>query len=207
MKKIFNKKPQVVKTLIRVSKIVECVAANDGRCKFQDIKKYLDDGSQVCVRILNSYKNVCKGYNIPFIFTSSKSADKVVDMILFMRSDDMLATIAAIERETDVKIETSTEELKKLLYEGDRLKVVGSSSQAVASKPSDEEKEEEEKKVSRVATYQQQFLETQLALPMDSIDELVALLEEKGVKIPESLKRLAEIDKEREELLARLKAK
>ena len=206
MKKIFDKKPQVVKTLTRVSKIVECVAANDGRCKFQDIKKYLDDGSQVCVRILNSYKNVCKGYNIPFIFTSSKSADKVTDMIIFMRPDDMLATIAAIERETDVKIETSTEELKKLLYEGDRLKVVGSSSQ-VASQPDDDEKEEEEKKVSRVAAYQQQFLETQLALPMDSIDELIALLEEKGVKIPESLKRLVEIDKEREELLARLKAK
>lgn len=206
MKKIANRKPQVVKTLTRVSKIVECVAANDGRCKFQDIKKYLDDGSNVCVRILNSYKNVCKGYNIPFIFTSSKSADKVVDMIIFMRPDDMLATIAAIERETDVKIETSTEELKKLLYEGDRLKVVGPSLQ-VTSKPDDEKKEEEKKEVSRVATYQQQFLETQLALPMDSIDELIALLEEKGVKIPESLKRLVEIDKEREELLAQLKVK
>lgn len=206
MKKIFNKKPQVVKTLIRVSKIVECVAANDGRCKFQDIKKYLDDGSQVCVRILNSYKNVCKGYNIPFVYTSCRSVDKVVDMIISMRPDDMLATIAAIEKETDVKIETSTDELKKLLFDGDRLKVVGSSQ--VASKPSDEEKKEEEKKeVSRVATYQQQFLETQLALPMDSIDELIALLEEKGVKIPESLKRLVEIDKEREELLARLKVK
>lgn len=118
----------------------------------------------------------------------------------------MLATIAAIEKETDVKIETSTDELKKLLFDGDRLKVVGSSQ--VASKPSDEEKKEEEKKeVSRVAAYQQQFLETQLALPMDSIDELIALLEEKGVKIPESLKRLVEIDKEREELLARLKVK
>lgn len=206
MKKIANRKPQVVKTLTRVSKIVECVAANDGRCKFQDIKKYLDDGSNVCVRILNSYKNVCKGYNIPFIFTSSKSADKVVDMIIFMRPDDMLATVAAIERETDVKIETSTEELKKLLYEGDRLKVVGPSSQ-VTSKPDDEKKEGEKKEVSRVATYQQQFLETQLQLPMDSIDELIALLEEKGVKIPESLKRLVEIDKEREELLARLKVK
>ena len=206
MKKIFNKKPQVVKTLIRVSKIVECIAANDGQCKFQDIKKYLDDGSQVCVRILNSYKNVCKGYNIPFVYTSCRSVDKVVDMIISMRPDDMLATIAAIEKETDVKIETSTDELKKLLFNGDCLKVVGSSQ--VASKPSDEEKKKEEKKeVSRVAAYQQQFLETQLALPMDSIDELIALLEEKGVKIPESLKRLAEIDKEREELLARLKVK
>lgn len=206
MKKIFNKKPQVVKTLTRVSKIIECIAANDGQCKYQDIKKYLGDGSQVCTRILNSYKNVCRGYNIPFVYTSCRSVDKIVDITISMRPDDMLATIAAIEKETDVKIETSTDELKKLLFDGDRLKVVGSSSQ-VASKPDDDEKEEEEKKVSRVATYQQQFLETQLALPMDSIDELIALLEEKGVKIPESLKRLVEIDKEREELLARLKVK
>ena len=205
MKKIFNKKPQVVKTLIRVSKIIECIAANDGQCKYQDIKKYLGDGSQVCTRILNSYKNVCRGYNIPFVYTSCRSVDKIVDIVISMRPDDMLATIAAIEKETDVKIETSTDELKKLLFDGDRLKVVGSQ---VASKPSDEEKEEEEKEeISRVAGFQQKFLETQLALPMDSIDELVALLEEKGVKIPESLKRLAEIDKEREELLARLKVK
>ena len=140
------------------------------------------------------------------MYTSCRSVDKIVDITISMRPDDMLATIAAIEKETDVKIETSTDELKKLLFDGDRLKVVGSSSQ-VASKPDDDEKEEEEKKVSRVATYQQQFLETQLALPMDSIDELIALLEEKGVKIPESLKRLVEIDKEREELLARLKVK
>ncbi len=206
MKKIFNKKPQVVKTLIRVSKIIECIAANDGQCKYQDIKKYLGDGSQVCTRILNSYKNVCRGYNIPFVYTSCRSVDRVVDITISMRPDDMLATIAAIEKETDVKIETSTDELKKLLFDGDRLKVVGSSSQ-VASKPDDDEKKEEEKKVSRVANFQQQFLETQLQLPMDSIDELIALLEEKGVKIPESLKRLVEIDKEREELLARLKVK
>ena len=207
MKKIFDKKPQVTKTLVRVSKIIECIAANDGRCKYQDIKKYLGDGSQVCTRILNSYKNVCKGYNIPFVYTSCRSVDKVVDMIISMRSDDMLATIAAIEKETDIKIETSTEELKKLLYESDRLKVVGSSSQVVASKPSDEGEKEEEKKVSRVANFQQQFLETQLALPMDSIGEITALLEEKGVKGLEPLKRLAELNKEREELLARFKVK
>ena len=132
-----------------------------------------------------------------------RSVDKEVDMIISMRGDDMLETIKAIETKTDVKIGITTEELTKALLTDGRLKVVTSQ---VASKP-DEEKKEEEKKVSRVANFQQQFLETQLALPMDSIDELIALLEEKGVKIPESLKRLVEIDKEREELLARLKVK
>lgn len=205
MKKIFNKKPQVVKTLIRVSKIIECIAANDGQCKYQDIKKYLGDGSQVCTRILNSYKNVCRGYNIPFVYTSCRSVDKEVDMIISMRGDDMLETIKAIENNTDVKIGITTDELRQALFTDGHLKVVNSSQ--VTSKPDDEKKEEEKKEVSRVATYQQQFLETQLALPMDSIDELIALLEEKGVKIPESLKRLVEIDKEREELLAQLKVK
>lgn len=203
MKKLENRKPQVVKTINRVAKIVECIAVNNGQCKFQEIKKYLGDGSQVCTRIIDSYKRVCKGYEIPFTYTLCRSVDKEVDMIISMRGDDMLETIKAIETKTDVKIGITTEELTKALLTDGRLKVVTSQ---VASKP-DEEKKEEEKKVSRVANFQQQFLETQLALPMDSIDELIALLEEKGVKIPESLKRLVEIDKEREELLARLKVK
>lgn len=205
MKKIANRKPQVVKTINRVAKMIECIAANDGQCKFQEIKKYLGDGSQVCTRIIDSYKRVCKGYEIPFTYTVCRSVDKEVDMIISMRGDDMLETIKAIENNTDVKIGITTDELRQALFTDGHLKVVNSSQ--VTSKPDDEKKEEEKKEVSRVATYQQQFLETQLALPMDSIDELIALLEEKGVKIPESLKRLVEIDKEREELLAQLKVK
>ena len=198
------RKPQVAKTLKRVVKILECLAANGwNEVTFTEAKNWLGDGSAINTRVLQNYESVASQWGVALKFTTKRSSDQVKDHVLYVSPSTAMTVIEKMETLIDMECYSS---IKKSL---------------VAQLPATKQQEEE---VVPTATEpakstSSKFIDLKLEIDLEhlSLDQAIRMadklekLENLGVIFPEDvatlasqLKRLAALDKEREELMKSL---
>jgi hypothetical protein len=192
------RKPQVAKTLKRVVKILECLAANGWHeVTFTEAKNWLGDGSSINTRVLQNYESVASQWGVALKFTTKRSSDRVKDHVLYVSPADAMGILAKLENLVDMECYSSIK--KSLISCLPKAHEITADSQTAA----------EPAKLNS-----SKFIDLKLEIDLENLNLVKAkeaaskfkTLKSLGVLFPadveelaSQLQRLAELDKEREE--------
>lgn len=199
------RKPQVTKTLKRVVKILECLAANGwNEITFTEAKNWLCDGSAVNTRVLQNYESVAAQWGVALKFITKRCADKVKDHVLYVSPADAMGVLAKLENLVDMECYSSIK--KSLVSCLPKAHEITTDSVSTATQAPTESKSSK-------------FINLKLEIDLENLNLAKAkeaaskfeTLKSLGVIFPDDvnelasqLQRLAELDKEREELMKSL---
>lgn len=199
------RKPQVQKTLKRVVKIIECLAANGWHeVTFTEAKNWLGDGSSINTRVLQNYESVASQWGVALKFITKRSSDRVKDHVLYVSPADAMGILAKLETLVDMECYSS---IKKSLVSCLPKAHEITADTITAAEP------------AKPALNSSRFIDFKLEIDLENLNLAKAkeaaskfeTLKSLGVIFPEDvnelasqLQRLAELDKEREELMKSL---
>ncbi len=207
LKEKVARKPQVTKTLKRVVKILECLAANGWHeVTFTEAKNWLCDGSAINTRVLQNYESVASQWGVAFKFVTKRSADRVKDHVLYVSPADAMGILAKLENLVDMECYSSiNSSIKKSL---------------VSCLPKAHEITADSQTAAEPAkSNSSKFIDLKLEIDLENLNLAKAkeaankfeTLKSLGVIFPadveelaSQLQRLAELDREREELMKSL---
>lgn len=202
------RKPQVQKTLKRVVKILECLAANGwNEVTFTEAKNWLGDGSAINTRVLQNYESVASQWGVALKFVTKRSSDQVKDHVLYVSPSTAMMVIEKMEELVDMECYSSIKKslVAQLPATKQQEEVISTAAATPATKPAD--------------SNSSKFINLKLEIDLENLNLAKAkeaadkfeTLKSLGVIFPadveelaSQLQRLAELDKEREELMKSL---
>lgn len=203
LKEKVARKPQVQKTLKRVVKIIECLAANGWHeVTFTEAKNWLGDGSAINTRVLQNYESVASQWGVALKFTTKRCADKVKDHVVYISPADAMGVLAKLETLVDMECYSSIK--KSLVSQLPKAREIMTTTATEPAKP---------------ALNSSRFIDLKLEIDLENLNLAKAkeaankfeTLKNLGVIFPadveelaSQLQRLAELDREREELMKSL---
>lgn len=203
LKEKVARKPQVTKTLKRVVKILECLAANGWHeVTFTEAKNWLCDGSAINTRVLQNYESVASQWGVALKFTTKRSSDQVKDHVLYVSPADAMGILAKLENLVDMECYSS---IKKSL-----VSCLPKAHEITADSVST---------ATPAKSNSSKFIDLKLEIDLENLNLAKAkeaankfeTLKSLGVIFPadveelaSQLQRLAELDREREELMKSL---
>jgi hypothetical protein len=200
------RKPQVTKTLKRVVKILECLAANGWHeVTFTEAKNWLCDGSAINTRVLQNYESVASQWGVALKFTTKRSSDRVKDHVLYVSPADAMGILAKLENLVDMECYSSIK--KSLVSQLPKAHEITADYSVSTATP------------APAKSNSSKFIDLKLEIDLENLNLAKAkeaankfeTLKSLGVIFPadveelaSQLQRLAELDKEREELMKSL---